>query len=248
MPANLSATRRTLSPVAVSMSIVARECTGIAGNGAQWIAGKSAQVAGGPLAWRPAPAATRSCRSEYGRLTAFLSALQGERPRILPALESLGQVTASGNDDRLGVVCQAIPSGGGEERISRAEEVGPFGRCTIAGHQDTAGLVALVDHVVEIGGSRISERPEAEVVEYQQVGANVNREATLPGAVGTPTVQMSQHLVGADKEDVEPLPAGLMGQGLSQMTFPHARGPADQEIALAGAGSRRWPVAAPAAD
>ena len=80
---------------------------------------------------------------------------------LLPSLRTLSSEAASGDDDRVGPVGQAIQASRGKQRI--AEQLRPLLRGTVAGEQDAAALVPLVDDVVEVLGRRRTERFEVRV-------------------------------------------------------------------------------------
>jgi len=100
-------------------------------------------------------------------------------------------------------------------------------------------------HVVEVFRRRGAQGFEAEVVQDEQVGAKVELEATFEGPVGASTVDVLQHTVGIDEQDVVSSAASLVGEGLGQVrltcTAPAVRrrcrcadtgGSADEHIAL----------------
>ena len=86
---------------------------------------------------------------------------------------------------------QAVQAGGCQQGI--AEEVGPFLWGSVAGEEDGAAFVPLVDDVVEVLRSGWRERLEPEVIERQQVGAQIRLEAPFQGTVGAPATDVLEH-------------------------------------------------------
>ena len=83
----------------------------------------------------------------------------------------------------MGVVQQAVHRGAGEELVAE-ERVPLLDRAVRRDDQRTA-LVAAPDELVEVERFFVSERPQAEIVEDQQVGvAREAREASLVAVVG----------------------------------------------------------------
>ena len=79
----------------------------------------------------------------------------------------------------MGPVGQPVEGRRGEQGL--AEEVRPLGPVAVAREQDRRLLVPLVDDVVEVLGAGRPERLEAEVVEDEEIGAQVAGEALLDG-------------------------------------------------------------------
>jgi hypothetical protein len=71
---------------------------------------------------------------------------------LLPSLGALSSEAAAGDDDRVGPMGQAIQASRGKQRI--AEQLQLLLRGAVAGEQDAAALVPLVDDVVEVLGRR----------------------------------------------------------------------------------------------
>ena len=136
---------------------------------------------------------------------------------LLPLLRALSSEAGSGDDDHVSTVGQAIQAGRGEQRI--AEQLRPFLRGTIAGEQDAAALVPLVDDVVEVLRGRRSQWLEPEVIQHQQVGTEVGLEASFQSAVGTPPVEVLEHTIGVDEESGVAPSTGFVGQRLGEMGF-----------------------------
>jgi hypothetical protein len=85
-------------------------------------------------------------------------------------------------------VGEPVESGRGEERF--AEQIRPLGAITIAGEQDRGLLIPLVDDVIQVLGTRRAQGLEAEVIEDEQIGARVAKQALVMRAVGPPTGQV----------------------------------------------------------
>jgi len=143
---------------------------------------------------------------------------------------SASPVAGAGDEKRMGVVRQAVQAGRGQQRVSK--QVGPLGGCAVTGKQDTPALVALVDDVIQVFRRGRLERLEPEIVQDQEVRAEIDLQAAVQGAVGPAAVDEAQHAVRVGKENVVASPAGLVGQGLRQMGLAHAGRSADQQVAL----------------
>ena len=136
---------------------------------------------------------------------------------LLPSMWFLSSEAGTGDDDDLSAVSEPIQTGRGQERI--AEQVRPFLRGPVTGEQDTAAFVPLIDDVVEVLGSGRVERFEAEVVQDQQIRAEVGLEAAFQGVVGATAVEMLEHAVGVDERSGVATTTGLVGHGLGQMSL-----------------------------
>jgi hypothetical protein len=107
----------------------------------------------------------------------------------------------------------------GRSQQGFTEEIGPFFGGTIAGEQDATPLVSFVDDVVEVFRGRGEQWLESEVVEYQQIRTQVGLKPSFQSGVGTPAVDVLEHLVGVDEQDGVASAAGLVGQGLGEVGF-----------------------------
>lgn len=72
---------------------------------------------------------------------------------------------------------------------------------------------------------------EAEIVDDQERWSQMGCRRRSVRPVSQASVEMGQHLVGADEEHVVATAASFVSQGLSQMTFANPGWPADQRIA-----------------
>jgi hypothetical protein len=136
---------------------------------------------------------------------------------LFPSMWFLSSEAGTGDDDDLSAVSEPIQASRGQERI--AEQVRPFLRGPVTGEQDTAAFVPLIDDVVEVLGGGGVERFETEVVQDQQIGAEVGLEAALQGVVGATAVEILEHAIGVDEQSGVATPTGLVGQGLGQMSL-----------------------------
>ena len=110
----------------------------------------------------------------------------------------LGPETGAGDDDDVGLVGQAIQTCRGQQGGS--EQVGPLLQGAVTGEHNATPLVPLVDDVVEVLGGRRVQRLEPEVVQHQQVRAEVGLEAPLQGAISAAAVDVLEHAVGIDEQ------------------------------------------------
>ena len=85
--------------------------------------------------------------------------------RMLPLIKQ--QLAPVGYSKILGPMGEPIQPGRGQERVPK--EGRPFGRGAIAGEQDAAPLVPLIDHIIEIFGGWGRERFQPKVVQDEQV-------------------------------------------------------------------------------
>ena len=65
-----------------------------------------------------------------------------------------------------------------------AKERGPLGRGSIAGQHDAALFIAFVDDIVEVFGSRCSQRFEAEVIQDEQGWTQNTLQTPFQGVIG----------------------------------------------------------------
>ena len=155
--------------------------------------------------------------------------------RVVPlgrrSAPAFGPEAVAGDDDLVGVVRQPIQRGRGEERA--LEQVRPLGEGAVAGDDERALLVALVDDLVEVLGSGRVQGLEPEVVEDEQVGADVGGQAALVGAVGAAAVEVRQHPRGRDEQDVEATTAGLVTERLGEVALADAGGSLDEDRLVA---------------
>ena len=60
------------------------------------------------------------------------------------------------------------------------KEVGPFAWGTVAGEHDAVGFIAHIDDVIEVFGCGRQQRLETELIEDEQVDAQVALQALFP--------------------------------------------------------------------
>ena len=118
--------------------------------------------------------------------------------RLLFRPRAVGSEAGPGDNHHSSIVGQAIQACRGQQRIT--EQVGALFWRAVAGEEDPPAFVALVDDVVEILRSRGMEGLEPEVIQHQQVGAEIGLEAALEGVVGgqSPPRQIQQFLGNTD--------------------------------------------------
>src|SRR3989449_378055 len=146
--------------------------------------------------------------------------------RIVPlgrgSAPSFGPEAVAGDDDLVGVVRQAVEGGGGEERA--LEQVRPLGEGAVAGDDERALLVALVDDLVEVLGAGRVQGLQSEVIEDEEVAAHVGGETAFVGAVGAAAVEVRQHPRCRDEQNVEASAAGFVTERLGEVALADAGG------------------------
>src|SRR5690606_40520504 len=124
----------------------------------------------------------------------------------------------------------AVHGGAGEEGV--AEEWRPLLDGPVRGEDGRAALIALSDDLVEVDRLVVDKRPEAEVVDDEEVGRGEAGHPAVERAVGPRGPELGQHVVGADVEHVMAGPAGSVAERLRDVRLADAR-PTDQEDVLA---------------
>ena len=92
------------------------------------------------------------------------------------------------------------------------EEVRPFGRSSIAGQQNAATLIALVNNIIQVLRRRRRQGLEPKVIQDEQVWAQIDVESAFPRTIGPTAVEMLQHLVDVEGTTPENLGGTLLGQ------------------------------------
>lgn len=92
------------------------------------------------------------------------------------------------------------------------------------------GIVSLVDDVIQVAGCRRLQRLEAEIIQDQQVGAEIALQTSVIGAVGTSAIEMLEHLVDGSEEGIEALTTCFMDKRLGQMGFETASQPPNDRV------------------
>ena len=115
---------------------------------------------------------------------------------------------------------QAVQAGRGQKRIS--EQVWPFGGSTIAGDHDAPSLISLVNNVIQVFRRGWLKGLESKVVQDEQIRTQVAVQTPLPRTVCPASIQVLQHLVRVDEQNLEALPTSFLAKGLSEMRFPNA--------------------------
>ena len=108
------------------------------------------------------------------------------------------------------VMREPVERGRREQRALK--QIGPFRERAIRGDDEGAAFLSFVDHFIEIFGTGRRQRLEPEVVEDQHIGARVDEQASLVGAVSAPAVQMPEHARGGDKRLARAQPVSTVGQ------------------------------------
>ena len=163
---------------------------------------------------------------------------------LLYGLTPLGPETAAGDHQGLGMRRQPIQSSGGQEWM--AKKVRPLRGRAMTGDEHAAHFVAFIDHIVEIRGGEIDQGLQPEVIQHEQLRAQIAAQPFHPGAIRSAPMEMLEHRVGIDEQHNKTLPARFMGEGLGEMAFAHARRPADQYVTFLADGPHSWPGGAPA--
>ena len=141
------------------------------------------------------------CLSEYARSQ-------------VPAQAGLGAKAAAGDDQYLGSMGQSIQPSRGQQGVT--QQFWPLVGCPVAGEQDATTLIAFVDDIVQVLRSRGPQGFEAEVVENEQVGAEVGLKPPFQAAISPSAVEVLEHLVGVDQENSEALAGGSLSDRLGR--------------------------------
>lgn len=123
----------------------------------------------------------------------------------------------AGDDDHLGPMQEPIQASRRQQRI--AEQIGPLVRGPIAGQDDAATLITLVDEIVQVLRRWRAQRLEAKVVQHQQVRAQIGLESPFQGAIRPAAIQVLEEPIGVDEQGIIVPTAGFMNQGLRQVGF-----------------------------
>src|SRR5689334_15666917 len=83
------------------------------------------------------------------------------------------------------VVEQSIEDGGGDDGV--AEHLAPLGEALVGGEDDAAALVASGDQGEEGGRGRAIVRPDAELVDDEHLGGEVDPQASIEPVLGLGT-------------------------------------------------------------
>jgi hypothetical protein len=122
---------------------------------------------------------------------------------------ALGTEANPCDHDDLGTMSEAVESCGGQERITK--EIGPFFGRTIAGQDNAAALITFINNIIQILRCRRAQWFEAKVVKDEKVWAQIGLQSTLITAVCAAAMDVLQHLVRIDEQDIETLAASLVG-------------------------------------
>ena len=143
----------------------------------------------------------------------------------------------AGELDPVGVVHDPIEHGVGERRD--ADDVVPAVDRHLAGDQERAGVVAVLDDLQEIARLLREKRLGSPIVEHEQVdpGELAQELAVAPVAAGERQGrEQARHAV---VEDGQILPAGLVAERAGEPAFADPAWPGDQEVAPGRGSSRR---------
>ena len=92
------------------------------------------------------------------------------------------------------------------------------------------GRWAMSDRQPAEGSTRDRVQPQSGIIQNEQFGSHIQRQPPLETAIGPPTVQMRQHLVGVAEQHIKALSTRFVPERLRQMTFPDPAWPANQHI------------------
>jgi hypothetical protein len=106
--------------------------------------------------------------------------------------------------------------------------VAPVRRRPSGGEDERAAAVALTHQFVEVLGLGQCVLPHGEVVQDEQVGAQVAPEPLLPAAIGAAAGQVGEQGARLGKEHPPSLPAGFQAQRLRDEGLADACGAAEQ--------------------
>ena len=120
-----------------------------------------------------------------------------------------------------------------------ADQIVPAVHGNLAGDDDGALVVAVLDDFEQIARLVGVERLRPPVVEDEQLDAS--ERAQKPGVPGRAVDdgEIGEETGNADVEDGDVLPARLVPEGAGEPTLAEAGGPGDQQIAALGDPSRR---------
>ena len=115
---------------------------------------------------------------------------------------------------------QPVEGGVGHHGIR--EQGNPVLRRPVARDHDGGFEMALRDDLIEVLGLCGAEGREAKVIDDEKIGAEVSLHTPLPGLVCQSLEQISKEFDGLGKEDIIAQAAGLVTDGLSDVTLTRA--------------------------
>lgn len=115
---------------------------------------------------------------------------------------------------------QPIQPGRGEQ--GSAEPLRPFGRGPMAGEQEAALFVALVEDLLEVFRPRRRQRVQPEVLQDEQRGPARPGEPPIERALGPAPGQMPEQVLRVRARHLEALATGGVAPGLCEMRLPRA--------------------------
>ncbi len=120
----------------------------------------------------------------------------------------------------MSVMSQAVQGGVGHHRVWKQRH--PVLRRPVAGDYDRGLEVPLYHDLVEVLSLRGVERREAEVVDDEQIRAEVFFDTPLPGVVRPCREQGAKELYGFGEQNVVAFAASLVAERLGNVGFPRA--------------------------
>ena len=115
---------------------------------------------------------------------------------------------------------QSVEGGVGHHGVRK--QGNPVLRRAVARDHDGGFEMALRDDLIEVLGLCGAEVREAEVIDDEKIGAEVSLHAFLGGLVCPSLEQISKEFDGLGKEDIVAFAAGLVTDGLSDVTLTGA--------------------------
>jgi hypothetical protein len=115
-----------------------------------------------------------------------------------PLLLSEAVALAADVED-VAVVEEPVEDGGGDDRV--AEHLAPLGEALVGGQDHAAALVASRDQGEEGGGGRAVVGPDAELVDDQHLGGELDAQVAVEAVLGLGAAEVFHQVVGAGEVD-----------------------------------------------
>src|SRR5439155_10817112 len=123
-----------------------------------------------------------------------------ERSRKKPGSFLLAKAIAfSPNVEHVAVVEKTVQNGGGHDRVT--EDLTPFGESLVRRQDDAASFIARGDQREEGGGGHSVVRPDAELVDDQHFGRQVDTQPTVQSVLDLRSAKVFQEFMGSDQVD-----------------------------------------------
>src|SRR5262249_46566125 len=123
----------------------------------------------------------------------------GRRTEEAGALLLSEPVALAPDVEDVAVVEESVEDGGGDDRVT--EHLAPLGKALVGGQDDAAALVASGDQGEEGGRGGAIVGPDAELVDDQHLGGEVDPQAAIEAVLGLGAAEVFHQVVGADEVD-----------------------------------------------